>query len=272
VTPENPSTPDPESPTPPPTTEQPDTDTVFQGTSGNDRMPLSGQSTSGNETMKGLGGNDVLQGSAGADVLDGGTGTDRASYAGSAAVQVDLKAGTASGGHAQGDKLVGIEDLTGTSYNDVLTGNDGANVLKGGTGADKLNGGAGNDALHGGTGKDLLTGGTGTDTFAFRSASEAGTNAGKDVITDFVKGQDKIDLSAIDANGSSTGNGTFHFIAQDNASFDKKAGALAWRTEDRSGTANDHTIIQGDLNGDGVHDFELELSGLVKLSASDFLL
>ncbi|PTM97179.1 calcium-binding protein [Mycoplana dimorpha] len=278
---DTPTTPPVTDPTPPttdptpPTTDPnpPTTDKVYLGTNGNDRMPLAGQSTSGNETMKGLGGNDVLLGSAGADVLDGGSGTDRASYDKSpAGVQINLKAGTASGGHAQGDKLIGIEDVTGSKYNDVLIGDDGKNVLKGGYGADKLDGGAGNDTLHGGPGKDLLTGGAGADTFAFKSAAEAGSDSSRDVITDFQKGQDKIDLSAIDANGSAKGNGTFHFIAQDNALFDRKPGALAWRTEDRPGTDKDVTIIQGDINGDGRHDFELELQGIVKLSASDFIL
>ncbi|MBD9374405.1 right-handed parallel beta-helix repeat-containing protein [Rhizobium sp. ARZ01] len=279
--------PDTDTPTTPPTT-PPDTGTdvpsnkVHLGTEGDDNMPLSGQSIRGNETFKGLGGNDTLKGGAGADVLDGGSGTDTATYSGSnAGVNVNLATGAGTGGHAQGDKLTSIENLTGSRYNDVLTGNDGKNVLNGGAGSDKLLGGAGDDTLNGGTGKDTLnggagkdtlTGGSGADTFAFKTTSEAGSGSTRDVITDFQKGTDKIDLSAIDANGSAAGDGAFHLIAQNNAAFDHKAGALAWRTENNSGTANDVTIIQGDLNGDGVHDFELQLQGLVNLSASDFLL
>ncbi|HUH49205.1 MAG TPA: calcium-binding protein, partial [Mycoplana sp.] len=118
---------------------------VYTGTAGNDNMPFSGQSNGGNETFKGLGGNDVLKGGAGADVLDGGAGTDTATYAGSSAVNVNLKTGKASGGHATGDKLIGIENLTGSSYNDTLTGNDARNVLTGGKGSDKLAGLGGND-------------------------------------------------------------------------------------------------------------------------------
>ena len=90
--------------------------------------------------------------------------------------------------------------------------------------------------------------------------------AGRDVISDFQHGVDKIDLSAIDANGSAQGDAAFHFQAQENALFDKKAGALAWHYED------DHTVIQADLNGDGVHDFEIQLQGHVQLGAGDFLL
>ncbi|WP_310424066.1 M10 family metallopeptidase C-terminal domain-containing protein, partial [Mycoplana sp. BE70] len=281
--PTEPTTPPTEPTTPPTNPDQPDTGTdqpdtgagtskVHLGTSGNDNMPLSGQSNGGNETFKGLGGNDVLKGGAGADVLDGGNGTDTATYAGSSAVNVNLATGVATGGHAQGDKFVSIENLTGSSYNDVLTGNSGRNVIDGGAGNDTINGGAGNDTIRGGAGKDMLTGGSGADVFTFKTAAEAGTNSDRDVITDFQKGQDKIDLSAIDANGSARGDGTFHFQAQENALFDRKAGALAWHLEDKAGTANDRTVIQGDLDGDGRHDFEIQLTGLVNLSANDFIL
>ncbi|MGO7157805.1 RTX toxin, partial [Rhizobium leguminosarum] len=83
------------------------------------------------------------------------TGNDTASYAGSTAVNVNLATGAATGGQATGDKIAGIENLTGSSYNDVLTGgNGGSNVLNGGAGADKLSGGAGGDVINGGTGQD----------------------------------------------------------------------------------------------------------------------
>ena len=109
-------------------------------------LPDSGQSNAGNDTFYGLGGNDALTGGAGADRIDGGSGTDTASYAGSnAAVNVNLQTGTGSGGHATGDTLVSIENLTGSSYNDTLTGNSGNNVLDGGAGADTMRGGAGDD-------------------------------------------------------------------------------------------------------------------------------
>jgi len=269
-------------PTTPPTSGTPTTPTqpstpttgtkVYTGTDGNDTMPHTGQSNSGNETFKGLGGNDVLKGGAGADLLDGGSGSDTATYAGSGGVNVNLATGAASGGHAAGDKFVSIENLTGSSYNDVLAGNSGSNVLDGGAGTDRLIGGAGKDVLIGGAGKDMMSGGADADTFIFKTAAEAGSGATRDFITDFQHGVDKIDISAIDANGSAAGNGTFHFQAQENALFDKKAGALAWHYEDHAGSSNDTTVIQGDLNGDGVHDFEIQLQGLVHLGSGDFLL
>ena len=85
--------------------------------------------------LRGLAGDDVLDGQAGADTLDGGTGQDTASYTDSdAAVQVDLDAGTATGGHAQGDTLTGIENLRGSAHADVLRGDNSANRLWGAPG------------------------------------------------------------------------------------------------------------------------------------------
>ena len=124
----------------------------------------------------------------------------------------------------------------------------------------------------GGAGKDIMTGGASSDTFAFKTPAEIGSGSSRDVITDFQKGFDKIDFSAIDANGSAQGDGSFHFLAQENAAFDHKAGALTWHYEDKAGSTSDATVIQGDLNGDGGQDFQVQLKGLVHLGSGDFLL
>jgi len=72
--------------------------------------------------LSGLGGNDLLEGGAGADTLDGGWGVDNASYLNSpAGVTVNLLWGSASGGDAEGDKLISIESLYGSEY-DVPAG------------------------------------------------------------------------------------------------------------------------------------------------------
>jgi Ca2+-binding RTX toxin-like protein len=116
------------------------------------------------DLLQGLAGNDRLIGGAGPDALDGGVGFDSAEYTGSnAAVNVNLKTGAASGGHAQGDALFSIEKLIGSSFNDTLTGGNGNNVISGGNGNDTLSGAGGNDTLNGSAGDDLLTGGTGAD-------------------------------------------------------------------------------------------------------------
>jgi Ca2+-binding RTX toxin-like protein len=59
-------------------------------------------------------------------------------------VQVSLALTTAQAtGGSGSDRLIGIENLTGSAYADHLTGNSAANVLNGGAGNDTLDGGAG---------------------------------------------------------------------------------------------------------------------------------
>ena len=117
----------------------------------------------GDNLLIGGAGNDTLIGGAGNDTLDGGAGNDTVSYAGAtAAVTVNLAAGSASGG-AGNDSLAGVENVLGGAGNDSVTGDAGANVL---------DGGAGNDTLDGGAGNDLLIGGAGNDTYVVGSAGD----------------------------------------------------------------------------------------------------
>ena len=121
----------------------------------------------GNDTIIAGAGNDTLIGGVGADSLDGGAGIDLADYSSSAAgVAVNLDTGTGTGGDAQGDRLVGIENLTGSAFNDRLTGDAKDNVLSGG---------AGNDTLIGGAGADTLDGGDGTDWADYSTSAKAVT-------------------------------------------------------------------------------------------------
>ncbi len=113
--------------------------------------------------LSGGGGDDILAGGAGADTLDGGGGTDLVTYAGSAAVQVDLLFNNAIGGDAQGDRFSGVEHLLGTSQGDGLWGDNVANRLEGDNGGDWLDGRGGADTLLGGFGDDNLMGGAGAD-------------------------------------------------------------------------------------------------------------
>ena len=135
----------------------------------------------GNDSIFGLGGNDEIKGGGGADALNGGSGTDTANYSDSSVgVIVSLESGTGTGGTAQGDTLVSIENLTGSAHDDFLIGNAGNNVLtgledndilKGGGGNDTLYGDSGNDMLKGGGGADTLNGGSGIDTAAYNESS-----------------------------------------------------------------------------------------------------
>jgi serralysin len=49
-------------------------------------------------------------------------------------------------------------------------------------------------------------------------------------------------------------------------------GLLRWFQEDKPGSANDKTIVEGDVNGDTRADFQIELKGLITLSTTDFVL
>jgi hypothetical protein len=145
------------------------------GSDGNDSI----DGLAGNDIITGGFGNDVLIGGAGADVLTGGGGVDTVDYSSSsAAVSVNLAAGTGSGGDAQGDTLSGIENAIGSAFADRLTGT-GAGTLDGGAGNDVLNGaailngGAGNDTLLGGAAVETLNGGADDDTVSY-AASSAG--------------------------------------------------------------------------------------------------
>ena len=148
-----------------------DGDQLFGGT-GADSL----YGNAGDDDLQGGEGADRLHGHAGADRLVGGAGIDWASYFGSnAGVIVDLAAGTAERGHAGGDTLSAIENLTGSDYGDVLRGDALANVLYGLDGADELYGGDGDDVLQGGAGADYLEGGRGNDTALYQD-SDAGVS------------------------------------------------------------------------------------------------
>jgi Ca2+-binding RTX toxin-like protein len=104
----------------------------------------------GLENLTGSSFSDLLTGDAGANVLSGGRrhagggGTTRRRY-GSAALGRDGEPGGCRAQNTVGagsDTLTGIENLTGSSFNDVLTGDAGQHVLSGGAGDDTLDGGA----------------------------------------------------------------------------------------------------------------------------------
>jgi Ca2+-binding RTX toxin-like protein len=167
----------------------------------------------GNDSIFGLGGNDEIKGGGGADTINGGSGTDTANYSDSSVgVVVSLLSGSGSGGTAQGDSLVSIENLTGSAHDDLLIGNDGNNVLtgledadtlKGGGGADTLYGDSGNDRLKGGGGADTLNGGSGVDTADYYGSSSAVVIS---LYTDYADGGDATgdELNSIEnLNGSS---------------------------------------------------------------------
>jgi VCBS repeat-containing protein len=129
---------------------------------------FTGTGTSEDNVITGGAGNDVLAGRGGNDILIGGAGVDTASYANAASgVDVRLNVGRAlNDGDGGTDTLIGIENLTGSAFDDLLIGDAGDNVLSGGLGRDVLLGMEGNDTLIGGTGvANQLQGGVGDDTY-----------------------------------------------------------------------------------------------------------
>jgi len=160
----------------------------------------------------------------------------------------------------------GDDMLDGGDSDDTLLGEDGNDTLYGGAGDDTLVGGAGNDALIGGAGADVLTGGTGTDRFVFRVGELSADPAKTDRITDFSRDEgDKIDLSAFDADPSTAKRDAFTFVGT--AEFSKRAGEV------RIDTSGTYQVISGDLNGDGVADFTINVNkNFGTLIATDFVL
>ncbi|WP_422368596.1 Ig-like domain-containing protein [Pelagibius sp.] len=183
----------------------------------------------GNDSLLGGAGNDVLEGGSGTDVLDGGAGSDAASYQGSsAAVCVDLGAGTLAGGDAEGDSLIGIENVIGSDYADTLIGDAAANVLEGLGGDDTLSGGAGDDALFGDGGADILDGGAGAD---------------------FIDGGDGFDVVTYESSTS----GVSVNLEQGSGAGGDAEGDVLTGVEDVVGSGDDDTLV-----GDGL---ENSLSG-----------
>lgn len=138
-----------------------------------------------NDKLYGGEGDDVLEGGAGADILDGGSGADTIRYVLSdVGIHIDLVAATASGGHADGDTLVSIENVVGSaSHADTLLGDAGGNILSGLGGDDYIDGRAGDDVLIGGAGNDTLIGGVGDDNIAGEEGNDIAYGGdGKDLI------------------------------------------------------------------------------------------
>ncbi len=132
---------------------------------------------------------------------------------------------------------------TGNALNNQMTGNSAANILSGLAG------------------KDILTGGAGADTFAYQNVSDSLSDA-HDVIADFSALQDdKIDLSAVDANSNQAGKQLFHYIGD--AAFTKQAAQLRFDSATHQ--------LQGDTNGDGKAESVIEISGISSL-ANDALI
>ncbi len=153
----------------------------------------------GHDTVHGGWGHDIVLGGAGNDDIAGYPLVPLGRFA--ELILAEDRADLLFGG-------AGNDTLRGGGGTDWLDGGSGRDLLLGGSGADTLRGGAGNDALEGGTGADLLVGGAGADSFVFSFVTiykaqqlPAGPGAARDVIADFQRGTDHIDLRGLQDAG-----------------------------------------------------------------------
>lgn len=186
----------------------------------------------GNDLIDSGNGDDTLAGGAGRDTLYGGQGMDFLDYSDSnAGVSINLATNTASGGHATGDVLAGVDGIFGSAFDDTLIGFDNfgltgdvyTNVFYGGGGNDYIDGAAGNDVVAGdegndtviaGAGDDTASGGTGND-FVYGGTGNdiASGGAGNDAVyggagNDSLTGDDGDDLLDGDTGNDSMQGGT----------------------------------------------------------------
>jgi|SRR4051812_32659940 len=249
------------------------------GTAASDTIDALG----GNDFLFGFGGDDFLfggtgidklNGGAGNDRLDGGSETDTADYSNAPqSVDVRLTLGLATDGTGGFDDLISIENIDGSNFGDVLIGDTNANLIRGNggndvifgiSGNDTLLGGQGNDVINGELGKDRLSGGSDADTFRFADLNHSGVGAlNRDVITDFAHGVDDIDLETIDAKAGTLGNQAFTFIGSNTFTDEGQV---------RVFTDAGNTIVELNSSGTSGAESQIELTGLVNLSASDFFL
>ena len=143
--------------------------------------------------------------------------------------------------------------LDGEGGNDVLTGGDAADTLQGGDGDDRLTGGAGADSL---------SGGSGLDGFVFLSTSESSpVTSTRDTITDFLRGSDRIVVSAIDANQGLSGDQAFRLDTDRSFS----AGEI------RQTVTSSGLLLEFNTNADTTVEMALLLTGILSpLAATDF--
>ncbi|MGB9149302.1 MAG: VCBS domain-containing protein, partial [Burkholderiales bacterium] len=208
------------------------------------------------KTAAGELGNDTIYGGNGADTIYGDNGDDVGA------------AGMAGG----------ADKIFGGNGNDKIFGNGGNDELNGERGDDTISGGFGNDKITGGQGADILTGGAGSDKFVFNAFYEIDNDhdddedddddndnddrelhsdsalCHTDTITDFTRGEDKIDLtSLLGATDLNWGNTT----PTANGVWYKQIGG--------------NTYVYADIDGNpNTVELAIKLTGLYNLSNADF--
>lgn len=246
-------------------------ETVLTGTAGNDTIA----GTANAEALFGLAGRDNLQGNGGGDTLNGGGGADSL-YGGDGAdvILFDALDRVQNGGAGLDTLSVGAAVTVNLAAADQISGDSGlasgfenvdasfamsAVQLTGSAGDNSLAGGLAADRLTGGLGADVLMGNAGADRFILRYAADSLVTA-RDEIGDFTQGQDRLDVSALDAV---TGGRDNAFVFVGGGDF-TKAGQLRYDTATG--------VVLGDVNGDQIADFAVDIGLGLILTASDFVL
>lgn len=146
-----------------------------------------------------------------------------------------------------------IEDAVAGAGNDLITGN------------------AADNRLTGGRGFDVMEGGGGSDTFVFNAFSDSrvhptrsdGKKLAPDVLEDFRSGEDRIDLSAIDAIFGTPANDAFAFIGS--GAFGNAAGQLRFELIEGYGH------LFGDVDGNGLADLHI-VTAATAIQPADLIL
>ncbi|TCS16119.1 M10 family metallopeptidase C-terminal domain-containing protein [Caulobacter sp. BK020] len=147
-----------------------------------------------------------------------------------------------------GQGLEVTDIVTGVAnFGFTITGSSGGDTLTGGSGADIISGADGADSIRGGGGGDTLTGGAGVDTFLYGAGDS--TSAHWDTITDFATGQDKLDISAVDAGTVSIarfGSSTFVYYGSGaSAGVVEVSGDIKFTDLIVSGAVHGYTLYAG---------------------------
>ena len=247
---------------------------TLTGSAGKDFL----QGLAGNDTLNGGGGDDLLSGGTGKNTIDGGEGFDTVTYADAAsAVKVRLGAeGYQYPTTDRTDRLLNIEGVIGSRYDDIFYGTAETQTFSGG---------AGDDTFYASSGADTIDGGDGRDLVSFASMTGAVdislSNAGRQSIGE----ADTIRLTSIENligtafndrlvagdGGSELTGGTGDDILVSGAGGDRLIGKDGTDTVSyelaRAGVAVDLNLTQAQATGGAGVDY---LSGIESLMGSAF--
>lgn len=266
------------------------------------------------ENLTGSAFNDTMGGDSRDNILDGGAGSDTISFNRAIAgvtVSLALQGEAQATGGAGNDTFVNFENLTGSTFDDLLAGNAGDNVIDGGLGFDTISyasssggvsvslalttaqntGGAGtdtvrgiekligssfNDQLIGSSRAESLVGGDGADRLSGGRGADlfqfvSVSDFGTGGARDLITDFSRSEGDRIDLSGIDTSG-----ILGGDQSFQFIDNAMfsGIAGELRYQLNADVFSVSGDLDGDRMPDFAFDVTGagLTNLQATDFVL